>query len=49
MSEANKDMVRRMVKSINLGEEDAAVEERFAPKAARRVKRLFATFRLAFS
>jgi predicted ester cyclase len=41
-------MVRRLVEAINAGEEDAAVEELFAPGAARRVKRLFAEFRSAF-
>jgi predicted ester cyclase len=46
--EENKDMVRRMVEGINAGEEQAAVEELFAPRAARRVKRLFARFRSAF-
>jgi predicted ester cyclase len=46
--EENKDMVRRMVEAINAGEEDAAVEELFAPRAARRVRRLFAEFRSAF-
>jgi predicted ester cyclase len=48
VSEENKDMVRRMVEAINAGEEDAAVDELFAPRAARRVKRLFAEFRSAF-
>jgi predicted ester cyclase len=48
VSEENKAMVRRMVEAINAGEEDAAVEELFAPRAARRVKRLFAEFRTAF-
>ena len=48
MSGENKDMVRHMVEAINAGEEDAAVEELFAPRAARRVKRLFAQFRSAF-
>jgi predicted ester cyclase len=48
VSEENKDMVRRMVEAINAGEEDAAVEELFAPRAARRVRRLFAEFRSAF-
>ena len=48
MSEENKDMVRRMVEAINAGEEDAAVEELFAPRAARRVRLLFAEFRSAF-
>ncbi len=48
MSEENKAMVRRMVEAINAGEEEATVEELFAPRAARRVKRLFAEFRRAF-
>jgi predicted ester cyclase len=48
MSEQNKAMVRRMVEGINAGEEEVAVEELFAPRAARRVKRLFAEFRTAF-
>jgi len=46
--EKNKDMVRRMVKAINSGEEAEAVEKLFAPRAARRVGRLFAEFRSAF-
>jgi predicted ester cyclase len=37
-----------MVEAINAGEEEAAVEELFAPRTARRVKRLFAEFRSAF-
>jgi predicted ester cyclase len=37
-----------MVEAINAGEEELAVEELFAPRAARRVKRLFAEFRSAF-
>ena len=48
MSEENKDMVRHLVEAINAGEEDAAIGELFAPRAARRVKRLFAEFRSAF-
>jgi predicted ester cyclase len=48
VSEKNKDMVKRMVEAINAGEEDAAVDDLFAPRAARRVKRLFAEFRSAF-
>jgi predicted ester cyclase len=48
VSEENKDMVRRMVEAINAGDEDVAVDELFAPRAARRVKRLFAEFRSAF-
>jgi hypothetical protein len=48
VSEENKAMVRRMVEAINAGEEGAAVQELFAPRAARRVGRLFAEFRSAF-
>ena len=48
MSEDNKAMVRRMVRAINEGEEAAVVEKLFAPRAARRVGRLFAEFRSAF-
>jgi hypothetical protein len=48
VSEENKAMVWRMVEAINAGEEEAAVEELFAPRTARRVKRLFAEFHGAF-
>ena len=48
MSEQNKEMVRRMVEAINSGNEAAFVDEAFAPRAARRVGRLFAEFRAAF-
>jgi predicted ester cyclase len=48
VSEQNKAMVRRLVEAINAGAEEVAVEELFAPRAARRVKRLFAEFRRAF-
>ena len=48
MPEKNKDMVRHMVEAINAGTEDTAIDELFAPRAARRVKRLFAEFRAAF-
>jgi len=48
VSEENKAMVRRMVGAINEGEEATVVEELFAPRAARRVGRLFAEFRSAF-
>jgi predicted ester cyclase len=48
MSEENKAMVRRLVEAINAGEEGAAVEELFAHRTARRVKRLYAEFRSAF-
>ena len=48
MAKENKAMVRRLVEAINAGAEDVAVEELFAPRAARRVKRLFAEFRRAF-
>jgi predicted ester cyclase len=47
-SEDNKAMVRRLVEGINAGVEAATVDELFAPRAARRVKRLFAEFRAAF-
>lgn len=48
MTEKHKDMVLSLVKAINEGEEAAAVDELFTPRAARRVKRLFAEFRWAF-
>lgn len=48
LEEKHKDMVRRLVKAINEGEEAEAIDELFAPRAARRVKRLFAEFRTAF-
>src|SRR5919107_2463468 len=48
VSEKNKDMVRSMVEAINAVGEEAAVRELFAPRAVRRVKRLFAEFRSAF-
>jgi predicted ester cyclase len=48
MPEQIKSMVRRLVKAINAGGEAVAVDELFAPRAARRVKRLFAEFRTAF-
>jgi predicted ester cyclase len=48
VSEENKAMVRRMVEGINAGVEEATVDELFAPRAARRVKRLFSEFRTAF-
>jgi predicted ester cyclase len=48
VSEENKAMVRRMVEGINAGVEAATVDELFAPRAARRVKRLFGEFRVAF-
>ena len=41
-------MGRRMVEAINAGIEDTVVDEMFTPRAARRVKRLFAEFRSAF-
>jgi predicted ester cyclase len=44
----HKDMVLRLVEAINEGEEAAAVDELFAPRVARRVKRQFAEFRTAF-
>ena len=48
MSEENKAMVRRLVEAINADKENAAVEELFAPRAARWVTQLFAEFRSAF-
>ena len=48
MSEENKAMVRRMVEGINAGDVEGTVDELFAPRAARRVKRLFAEFHAAF-
>jgi predicted ester cyclase len=48
VSEESKAMVRRMVEGINAGEIEATVDELFAPRAARRVKRLFSEFRVAF-
>ena len=48
MSEQIKFMVRRLVEAINAGGEAEAVGELFDPRAARRVKRLFAEFRSAF-
>ena len=48
MSEKNKAMVRRMVEGINAGNVEGTVDELFAPRAARRVKRLFAEFYAAF-
>ena len=41
-------MVRRLVEGINAGDEDTVVDDLFAPRAARRVKRLFAEFHTAF-
>jgi predicted ester cyclase len=43
-----KSMVRRLVEAINAAGEAEAVDELFTPRAARRVKRLFAEFRSAF-
>ena len=48
MSEENKAMVRRMVEGINAGDIEATADELFAPRAARRVKRLFTEFYTAF-
>jgi len=48
VSEENKAMVRRMVEGINTGDIEATVDELFAPRAARRVKRLFTEFYTAF-
>ena len=48
VSEENKAMVRRLVEGINAGDIEATVDELFAPRAARRVKRLFMEFYTAF-
>ena len=48
MSEETKAMVRRMVEGINAGDVEGTVDDLFAPRAARRVKRLFAEFHAAF-
>ena len=41
-------MVRRMVEGINAGYIEGTVDELFAPRAARRVKRLLTEFHAAF-
>jgi predicted ester cyclase len=46
--EEHKAMVRRMVEGINAGDIEGTVDEMFAPRAARRVKRLFTEFYTAF-
>ena len=48
MLEQNKAMVRRLVEGINAGDIEGIVDELFAPRAARRVKRLFGEFYSAF-
>jgi predicted ester cyclase len=48
VSEESKAMVRPMVEGINSGEIEPTVDELFAPRAARRVKRLFTEFYTAF-
>ena len=48
MSEDSKAMVRRMVEGINSGEIEPIVDELFAPRAARRAKRVFTEFYTAF-
>jgi predicted ester cyclase len=48
VSEESKAMVRRMVEGINAGDIEATVDELFASRAARRVKRLFTEFHSAF-
>ena len=46
--EENKAMVRRLVEGINAGDIEDTVDELLAPRAARRVKRLFTEFYTAF-
>ena len=48
MLEQNKAMVWRLVEGINAGDIEGIVDELFAPRAARRVKRLFGEFYSAF-
>jgi predicted ester cyclase len=48
VSEENKAMVRRMVEGINAGDIEVTVDELFAPRVGRRVKRLFTEFYTAF-
>jgi predicted ester cyclase len=48
VSEENKAMVQRLVEGINAGDIEGTVDELFAPRAARRVKRLFTEFYTAF-
>jgi predicted ester cyclase len=48
VSEESKAMVSRMVEGINAGDIEATVDELFASRAARRVKRLFTEFHSAF-
>jgi predicted ester cyclase len=46
--EQTKAMVRRLVEGINAGNIEGIVDDLFAPRAARRVKRLFGEFYSAF-
>ena len=48
MLEQNKAMVRRLVEGINAGDIEGIVDELFAPRVARRMKRLFGEFYSAF-
>ena len=48
MSDENKAMVRRMVEGINAGDIEGTLDELFAARAMRRVKRLFGEFSAAF-
>ena len=48
VSEEPKAMVQRLVEGINAGDIEATVDELFAPRAARQVKRLFTEFYTAF-
>ena len=48
MAEENKATMRRMVAGINAGEIEATVDELFAQRVARSVKRMFTEFYIAF-
>ena len=48
MLEENKAMVRQLVEGINAGDIETTVDELFAPRVGRRVKRLFTEFYSAF-
>jgi predicted ester cyclase len=48
VSEESKAMVQRMVEGINAGDIEGTVDELFAPRVGRRVKRLFTEFYTSF-